>query len=326
MKVLTWIPATPEDAVPLAALFRHAEAIAPVGLDQHAENVRTRLAGLGPDLARHTRVGLDGQGAVAAYAEVADMGVADGVLRIRLTGVAHPELAGDGRAELHRWLVDQAEQLRRAGGPTQAAVLGTRCAENDSTGFRLLTENGFTLVRHERDLVLTVPELPPTVGLPPGLALEPVDERYQELARLAHNEAYAQSPAAVRPDQRTWPQHAIAHPQFLPDLSCLLLAEEDQDENPVAAFLFALTDDDADEPTAILHCLGTRPSWRRQGLATAMILRAVHRARSSGFRRLRLQVSDTNQPALALYRRIGFTESGRGYAVLMRQLAGPTAE
>ncbi|MFG2047032.1 GNAT family N-acetyltransferase [Micromonospora sp. NPDC048935] len=326
MKALTWIPATPADAVPLAALFRQAEAITPVGLDQRAENVRTRLAGLGPDLTRHTRVGLDGEGTVAAYAEVANMGVADGVLRIRLTAVAHPELGGDVRAELHRWLVDRAEQLRRAGGTAQAAMLGTRCAENDPAGCRLLTENGFTLVRHERDLVLAVPELPPAVGLPASLALEPVDERHQELARLAHNETYAQSPSALRPDQRTWPQHAIAHPQFLPDLSCLLLAQGGRDENPVAAFLFALADDDADEPTAILHCLGTRPSWRRRGLATAMILRALHRARSSGFRRLRLQVSDTNKPALALYQRIGFTESGRGYAVLMRQLGGPTAE
>ncbi|MEU7589999.1 GNAT family N-acetyltransferase [Micromonospora sp. NPDC049230] len=326
MKVLTWIPATPEDAVPLAALFRHAEAIAPVGLEQRAEDVRTRLAGLGPDLARHSRVGLDDDGAVAAYAEVADMGVADGVLRIRLTGVAHPELAGDARAELYRWLTDRAERLRRAGGAAQAAVLGTRCAETDTAGCRLLTENGFTLVRHERDLVLAVSELPPAVALPPGLALAPVGERHQELARLAHNEAYAQSPSALRPDQRTWPQHATAHPRLLPDLSCLLLAEVSRDENPVAAFLFALADDDADEPTAILHCLGTRPSWRRRGLATAMIVRALHRARSAGFRRLRLQVSDTNQPALALYQRLGFTESGRGYAVLMRQLDGPTAE
>ncbi|MET8040039.1 GNAT family N-acetyltransferase [Micromonospora sp. NPDC005215] len=320
MKILNWVSATLDHAVPLAALFRRAEASTPVGLDQRPESVHLRLATLGPDLARNTLVGVADDGAVAAYAEVADMGEADGVRRLRLTAVAHPELPADVRTELHRWLIERADQLRRAGGTAQAAVLGTRCAENDGAGHRLLIEDGFSLARHERDLVLAVPELPPAVEVPPGLVLESVDERYEELARLAHNEAYAESTAAVRPDQRSWPQHAITHPRFLPDLSCLLLAEVSRPDNPVAAFLFALADDDADEPIAVLHCLGTRPPWRRRGLATAMIVRALHQARSSSFRRLRLQVSDTNEPALALYRRLGFAESGRGYAVLMRQL------
>ncbi|MEV7983969.1 hypothetical protein [Micromonospora sp. NPDC085948] len=74
MRVLHWIPATPDDAVPLAALFRRAEAHAPVGLDQRAEDAGRRLASLGPDLARHTLVGVADDGAVAAYAEAADMG------------------------------------------------------------------------------------------------------------------------------------------------------------------------------------------------------------------------------------------------------------
>ncbi|MFG1839293.1 GNAT family N-acetyltransferase [Micromonospora sp. NPDC049175] len=321
MKILNWMSATLDDAEPLAALFRRAEASAPVGLDQRPEGVHLRLATLGPDLARHTLVGVADDGTVAAYAEVADMGEVDGVRRLRLTAVAHPDLRGDVRTELHRWLVERAERLRRTGGTARAAVLGTRCAENDEAGHRLLVEEGFTPARHERDLVLAVPESPPTVALPPGLVLEPVDARYEELTRLAHNEAYADSPAAVRPDQRTWPQHAVAHPRFLPDLSCLLLAEEGRADNPVAAFLFALADEGTDEPTALLHCLGTRQPWRRHGLATAMIVRALHQARSSGYRRLRLQVSDTNHPALALYRRLGFTESGRGHAVLMRRLA-----
>ncbi|MGC4868556.1 GNAT family N-acetyltransferase [Micromonospora sp. DT53] len=319
MRIAGWSRATPAEAPPLAALFQRAEAVAPVDMEQRAEDVRNRLATLGPDGAGRTRVGRDDTDTVVAYGEVADMGTAGDVLRIRLTKVFHPDIADDVRAELHHWLIDQAKQLRVDRGSAQA-VLGTRCAENDPTGRELLIRDGFALVRHERHLVLTVPDAPPAPVLPPGLVLTPVDERYDELARLAHNEAYADNPAAVRPDQRTWPQHATGHPRFLPDLSCLMLAEAHQGDNPVAAFLYALAHGSTDTPTAILHCLGTRAPWRRSGLATAMISRVLHRARAAGIRQLRLQVTDSNDPALALYRKLGFVESGRGFAVLMRQL------
>ncbi|MFI6066883.1 GNAT family N-acetyltransferase [Micromonospora sp. NPDC051227] len=128
------------------------------------------------------------------------------------------------------------------------------------------------------------------------------------------------SRARQRLDQTSWPQHATGHPRFLPDLSCLVLAEADRSDNPVAAFLFALADGSTDTPTAVLHCLGTRAPWRRSGLATAMISRVLRRARSAGVRQLRLKVTDSNHPALALYRKLGFVESGQGFAVLMRQL------
>ncbi|MFI6240558.1 GNAT family N-acetyltransferase [Micromonospora sp. NPDC050795] len=103
-------------------------------------------------------------------------------------------------------------------------------------------------------------------------------------------------------------------------IACLVLAEADRGDNPVAAFLFALADGSTDTSTAILHCLGTRAPWRRSGLATAMISRVQHRAHSAGVRQLRLKVTDSNHSALALYRKLGFVESGQGFAVLMRQL------
>ncbi|MEU8181128.1 GNAT family N-acetyltransferase [Micromonospora sp. NPDC049044] len=323
MMIELWNSAAPTDAVPLAALFRRVEAVAPVGLEQHADDVATRLAALGPDLTANTRVGRDDDGDVAAYGEVAEMGVVDGVLRIRLAHVVRPDAGSDVRAELSRWLLARAEQVRQTHGTAQAAVLGTRCAEDDHTGRELLIRQGFELVRHERELVLSLSEPPPVEVLPPGLVSGPVEERYQELARLAHNEAYADSPSAIQPDQRSWPSHAVGHPRFLPELSCLVLAEVAEAENPVAGFLFALADDD-EESTAVLHCLGSRVPWRRRGLATAMITRALRRARSAGFHQVRLRVSDTNQAALALYRTLGFVSSGRGHPVLMRPL-GPDA-
>ncbi|MEU8419619.1 GNAT family N-acetyltransferase [Micromonospora sp. NPDC048835] len=322
MKIMPWAPATPADAVSLATLFQQVEAVTPVGLEQRADEVMARLAALGPQLGPQTRVGRDGDGAVVAYGEVAEMGEVDGVLRIRLANVVHPDAPSDVRAESYDWLLGQAEQVRQARGTAQTAVLGTRCAENDHVVRDLLIRHGFELTRHERDLVLALSEPLPAEVLPPGLVVEPVDERYQELARLAHNEAYADSPSAIQPDQRTWPAHAIAHPRFLPDLSCLVLAEVDEGENPVAGFLFALADDDDENPNVVLHCLGSRVPWRRRGLATAMITRSLRRARSAGFAQVRLQVSDSNPRALALYGKLGFVGSGRGYLVLTRRL-GP---
>jgi RimJ/RimL family protein N-acetyltransferase len=52
-------------------------------------------------------------------------------------------------------------------------------------------------------------------------------------------------------------------------------------------------------------------SERRRGIGTALIDEAVKWARASGVTKLELHVFPHNEPAIALYRKLGFSEEGR---------------
>ncbi len=144
---------------------------------------------------------------------------------------------------------------------------------------------------------------------------------YEEAARIAHNDAYADDPGALLPDARSWPQHATGLANFLPDASFLALPGPAEGQD-IAGFLFSLEHHDSTGTgEGSLHCLGTRKPWRRRGLAITLIGHALAAYQLAGFTTARLQVDSTNTSALRLYNQLGFTASGRGYAML--QAAAP---
>lgn len=68
--------------------------------------------------------------------------------------------------------------------------------------------------------------------------------------------------------------------------------------------------DDSRADTAWLISMWVAPEVRGQGVGEALIDAVVRWARSSGARRLLLDVGDHNQPAIALYARKGFEPNG----------------
>jgi|TARA_E500000178_G_C16942017_1_gene716900 ribosomal-protein-alanine N-acetyltransferase len=53
------------------------------------------------------------------------------------------------------------------------------------------------------------------------------------------------------------------------------------------------------------------PRCRQGGLATALVSELLSQARTRGCQQATLEVAATNAPALALYRKLGFTTSGK---------------
>jgi ribosomal-protein-alanine N-acetyltransferase len=60
-----------------------------------------------------------------------------------------------------------------------------------------------------------------------------------------------------------------------------------------------------------LHRIAVEPSHRRTGLATALLTEGRRAGIARGARRMLLEVSDTNEAALACYRAAGFVEVDR---------------
>lgn len=77
-----------------------------------------------------------------------------------------------------------------------------------------------------------------------------------------------------------------------------------ENEEPLGHAYLALTDPPE------LQDVQVRPEQRRRGVATAMTSAAEEHARSLGHQRLRLEVSQTNMAAQALYRGRGFSDTG----------------
>ena len=77
--------------------------------------------------------------------------------------------------------------------------------------------------------------------------------------------------------------------------------------NELQAFIMIQTYADESE----ILTLGTVPEARRKGLAKALLIHAARHAAEYGARTMFLEVAQTNQAALALYRSAGFTIAGR---------------
>ena len=84
----------------------------------------------------------------------------------------------------------------------------------------------------------------------------------------------------------------------------VLVAEED--EVPAGYASAAVVADVAD-----LTRIAVTPAARRSGVGRALLLDLVVRAAGLGAERMMLEVADTNEPALALYRAVGFAEIAR---------------
>ena len=97
----------------------------------------------------------------------------------------------------------------------------------------------------------------------------------------------------------------------------------EQDEALVGYASAAVIDDVAD-----LTRIAVRPAARRSGVARTLFGALVGQAAKRGARRMMLEVDETNEGALALYRSVGFAEVarrrdyyGRGVDAVVMELA-----
>ena len=99
-----------------------------------------------------------------------------------------------------------------------------------------------------------------------------------------------------------WSETSIASELENP-LSLWLIAEED---GAVCGYVGSQTVlDETDMMNIAVH-----PDCRRKGIAAALITELVSRLKARGSRVLRLEVRESNLPAIALYKAMGFTQLG----------------
>jgi mycothiol synthase len=257
--------------------------------------------------------------ALAAAAEQAD-GVypfsEDVVLRIRNGGGGRHLLAyADGTLAGYAFLDESSELVvhpafrRRGIGTELLAAAGGRVlriwAHGDEPGAQQFSlQNGFSRARvlwqMRRPLTLALPEAP----LPAGVTLRHFRPGSDEEAWLAVNaRAFAH-----HPEQGKWTLEDLrlreAEPWF--DPAGFLLAVDVADQ--LLGFHWTKVHPATATDPAIgeIYVLGVDPSGHRKGLGVALSVAGLRHLADTGLTVAMLYVDESNEAAVALYRRLGF--------------------
>lgn len=90
----------------------------------------------------------------------------------------------------------------------------------------------------------------------------------------------------------------------------------------IRAAILTLIERDTDNERFLVDGIFVAPESRNQGVGTALLNAVAAEARTRGYRQIRLDVSDNNDGARALYERQGFRVAGHDKIGLLRHVFG----
>lgn len=244
---------------------------------------------------------------------------------ISLWGAVHPQHRGRGvgrgilAQQLHR-----GAHLHLERHPHVPARLEVRPYDHCTSHVRLAKAAGLIPIRHWYEMERQLAEpLPPIPDVPAGLRIVPYDPDRDDEVRHAHNTAFAAAFASTEQDAETWRQWFTGSRAFRPELSNLVLADEQ-----VVAFLlsyFYRADAMADgSEEGWIGQVGTLAAYRRRGIGAALIGRALAGFREAGFSRAVVDAdSKSDIGGLALYSRLGFRVARKRTSFVKELRAAP---
>jgi mycothiol synthase len=275
-------PSEIDEVLTLAAAAGEADGVYPL-----SEDVVLRVRGSGDPAGRVHLRAFAAEGALAGYAFVdrTDPEGPAGEL------VVHPS---------HRRRRHGTALLTAAGdGPLRFWAHG-----DEPGAHAFAVKNGFARVRvlwqMRRPLSAALPDIP----LPPGVTLRGFRPGHDEQAWLAVNaRAFAH-----HPEQGRWTIDDLrlreAEPWF--DPAGFLLAVDVEDT--LLGFHWTKVHPAAGHDPAIgeVYVLGVDPAGHRRGLGGALTAAGLHHLAATGLTEAMLYVDESNEAAVALYRRFGF--------------------
>ena len=236
-----------------------------------------------------------GGGRLAGYAHTLAYPEADGGRRVSCEFVVHPEARGAG---IGRMLLGRSVEHAEATGGRRIDVW----AYNDAgAGGRLAAEFGFAptrrllhLHRHMRDL--------PDAPAPQGATLRAFSPGEDDERWLALNNRIF----AGHPENGSWTLDDLGARMEQPWFSGddFLLIEADGD---ISGFCWLKVEERPDEGlVGEIYVIGTAPEQRGRGLARFLVVRALRRMHDRDVNTAAVYVDESNAPAVALYRSLGF--------------------
>lgn len=199
--------------------------------------------------------------------------------------------------------LEESAQAEGAGGLPR--VLRTSLPETAREAIRLYEENGFRHTRSFFKMERNLRDPFPTLYLPEGLTLRTYDTDIDEPLRQAFNEAFDDHWGNQPVPPEEWHPFVMDASGIRRDLTLVLM----QGEQVVAFCINRVHPPIHPDPRTLgwIRAVGTRRKWRKQGIASALVVESMRRFYAEGFDRVGLGVDTENLTgALALYERLGF--------------------
>ncbi|MGS2615602.1 GNAT family N-acetyltransferase [Micromonospora sp. LZ34] len=227
---------------------------------------------------------------------VAAVGVGTGGEPATATGMVHPDWRGRGLGtRLLSWADEQAGDAD--------LVVTTESWSPDAD--RLFTAHGLNRTFAESVLRHDLAALP-AVAPPDGVRTEPVTPQIGPELFATYHASFADRPGFAAPTADEWLGDLAEDEEYRPDLSLLARSPDGQ-------------------PVGFVNVIGTWvdqvgvvPGWRKRRVGAYLVAAALRSLAAEGAREAWLCVNDDN-PAGALYRRLGFAEAGRRARYLLRR-------
>ncbi|TXS54172.1 GNAT family N-acetyltransferase [Streptomyces sp. t39] len=305
---LTRRPIAPKDAAALAELLNAIEAVDTFGEYYSEEDAADQINAPLLDLDRGT-VGVFDGGTMVGYSSAAHRPLAEGVHRVIVSGGVHPDHRRRGLgAELLAAGTASAKALHALHHPGLPLAVDVQNNARNDGALACYRAAGMTPVRWYSHLRHPLGAAVVEVTTPDGLALEGYSADNDAEFLAVRNEAFLDRWAGAPTQPEQW-RALLGWPAFRPDLSFLL---RDAGSGTAAGVLLTFSWDADTRATGVrdahVMTLATRRAYRRRGVATALVHRALRSARDDGFDRVSVE-TDADSPAggNGLYERAGFT-------------------
>ncbi|RPF21001.1 GNAT family N-acetyltransferase [Myceligenerans xiligouense] len=337
---LTWRGARREDAPAVLTILNHLAAADNAPFRWSLAEIEERLAAPYRDLDRDFLLGVDGTGALHAFADVHTPPGDETVARAILQGGVHPTRRGEGIGrELLAWQIARGRQKLAASALADRRVPAWLVVHMEDEAPETLGHTferaGFAAQRYYSDLRRDLSRPIPPVVAPPSdstLRLVPWTPELDEPTRLARNDAFRDHWGSQPQTRETWAEDRSA---FMPAWTYLvvddapdvaaLLSSPDTDEETAAALR-------AGDPLVVAYQVaskyvedfevrgftfgysdnvGVRRAYRGRGLAPAVMAAGMRAMADDGMQYAALDV-DTENPsgAVGLYAALGYEKQG----------------
>jgi GNAT superfamily N-acetyltransferase len=299
----------PEDADATAGLMARIEVDHPTGFCLGAGEVAEIMRDKPDAVFEGTFDGDD----LVAFTVVMPSAATERGQRFTLFGDVDPQRQGEGLGTLMLGRsVDRARAIHAAEAPdVRLRVAGAALADRDDQA-DLMRSAGFEPGRHAFLMVAELPDDLPEVALPAGLTVEPFDPENADELLDSHNAAFADYPEFTEIGRGFWTMFMVTAAHTRHALSVVARDATGSVAAYVFAHEYAVPPSGGGGPEIHVPYVGTLPSHRGRGLATALLSRALHLSRAAGYVTASLNVDTANPTgALGIYERAGFRQSYR---------------
>lgn len=303
---LTWRPMAVSDGAAMADLLNAIDAEDHVWGQYTAEDAADELDSPVDDLPTSTLAVFDGA-TMLGFSAVHYKPMAEVVHRVQAAGAVRPTHRRQGLGtKLLRHGLETAQTLHALHHPTLQLVVESIYGEHVHGAVALYRAAGMTATQWVLHMRHPLGAAIPVAPIPDGLRIEGYTAETDEEFRAVRNEAF-QAKGSARLSAEEWKVWAV-NANFRPELSFLL---RDVETGTAAGILVTVCWEADTSATGIrdayLRVIGTRPAYRKRGVAHALISHTLRAAQDQGYGRASLRVAaDSSSGGFGFAERAGF--------------------